>query len=362
MSCCRSGWQNRNSRKYRWTGWPLTYDGHFVVQDVSGHWGMVTPEGEAVTRFLLREERDEINGDILHQVIEQFKRAQNRRFIGWMREAVCAEHLGMMANKLRSSFAHYDYGALYYGEIQVRLARDTLPASGSSGSEEMLNTPLPAGTAFAWRPAQRNYFGNIDLRTHSAIGLRSPGHEGGYHGIRVPWDAQVLDLPPLEFGSDVEQRQFEGLTGAEHLSAANRLIETLATLTDLIDAESTSAFSPELKAATTLHMLLIRLARLMVLNEPRSFRELLLNRLQLDLLEIDFPNLLAAQPATPVQNSPQEDKMGDKPWVKHPKQQTAWSMETRSAYEIALVAYQAWEPQFQNLLELGSYERASLCR
>jgi hypothetical protein len=320
------------------------YDGHFVVQNLAGDWGMVTPEGESVTRFMPRRERDEINGDILHIVIEQFKRVQSRRFLDWIREASRAGSLSMMAGKLRSSFGKYDYGALSHGEIPVRLLREVTPAEGSGGPEEMLNTPLAAGSLFAWRPAQRNYFSSIDLRTHCAIGPRSAdGGESGYHGIHVPWDALALDLPALDFRDDAEQRQCKCLMGAEHLSAANQLIDELANFIDLLDGESASTYSPELQASTKLYRYLMYLLRLGTLHQSRGYREMAMSYLDHDLPEIDFPHLLTEKPENLAENR------GDN----CPEPQTAWSQKVRDAHRQACIAYRAWETVCQRCI--GSY-------
>lgn len=327
------------------------YDGHFVVQDVAGNWGMVTPEGDAVTTFLLRRDRDEFNGDILQQVIEEFKRAQNRRFPVWLDEALQAGSLSVMVDRLRSSFGKYDYGALSHSEIPVRLLREVTPAPGSSGSEEMLQTPLSAGSEFAWRPRQRNYFSDIDLRTHCAIGLRSAdGGEYGYHSIHVPWDALALDLPPVESDGDTEQRQFECLRGSEHLDAINRLIESLAPFIDLIERESSSAFSPELRACSLLHKLLMHLVEISTLNGSRGYRESILNCLHHDLPDIDFPNLLIAHPEEATPYTPPPDVTETTPWAKHPELQMAWSDKVHAAHQHAVIAYLAWKSAYRRCI------------
>lgn len=319
------------------------YDGHFVVQDVAGNWGMVTPEGDAVTTFLPRKERDEFNGDILHQVMEQFKRAQNRRFLGWLKDASQAGSLSVMTNRLRSSFGAYDYGALTQGEIPVKLLREVTPAPSSERPAELLATPLPAGAKFAWRPRQRNYFGNIDLRNHCAIGPRSAnGEESGYHGIHVPWDALALDFSPADFGDDTEQRRVECLQSREHLDALNRLLDALTPCIDLIDSESPSNYTPALEDICKLYMLLRRLVEVSTLDKSRGYRELIWDRLHHDLPEIDFPNLLNVHAGdTTEENS--KYVIVDNHWIERPEPQTQWSDTVHAAHRLALAAYLDWE-------------------
>ncbi len=319
------------------------YDGHFVVQDVAGNWGMVTPEGEAVTTFLPRQEREEFNGDILHQVMEQFKRAQNRRFLGWLKEASQAGSLSVMTNRLRSSFGTYDYGALTQGEIPVELLREVTPAPSSERPAELLATPLPAGAKFAWRPRQRNYFGNIDLRTHCAIGPRSAnGEESGYHGIHVPWDALALDFSPADFGDDTEQRRVECLQSREHLDALNRLLDALTPCIDLIDSESTSSYTPALEDICKLYMLLWRLVEVSTLDESPGYRELILDRLRHDLPQIDFPNLLNVQAGDTTEDN-SKYVIDENRLIERSEPQTQWSDKVHAAHRLALAAYLDWK-------------------
>lgn len=323
------------------------YDGHFVVQDVAGNWGMVTLEGDAVTTFRPRQERDELNGDILHQVMEQFKRVQNRRFLGWLKEAAQTGSLSVMTNRLRSSFGRYDYGALTQYEIRVRLLREVMPAPGSDGPPELLQTPLPAGAEFVWRPRQRNYFGNIDLCTHCAIGPRSAnGEESGYHGIHVPWDALALDLSPAELGAPEEQRRVECLQSREHLDALNRLLDALTPCIDLMDSESASNYTPALEDSCSLYMLLWRLVEVVTLDKSPGYRELILDRLNHDLPKIDFPNLLAARGKASGDDSP-PILIVENRWVKRPEDQAEWSEAVHTAHSHALDAYWDWEAIFQ---------------
>lgn len=333
----------------RWCEVLGEYDGHFVVQDITGRWCMVTPEGEAVTAFLPRWDRDEFNGDILQQVMAQFKRAQNRRFLGWLNEAAQAGSLGVMNNKLHSSFGRYDYGALFHAEIPVRTLREVMPAPGSEVSEESINTPRPAGAEFAWRPRQRNYSGSIDLRTHCAIGPRSDNRgESGYHGIYVPWDALALDLPPAEYGDVIEQRQIECLQSPEYQTALNRLLDTLSPCIDLIDCESGSSYAPALEGSCKLDMLLLRLAEIATLDHSRGYRELILDRLRHDLPEIDFPNLLKARAGDTTENNSTQ-MIVDNHCIERPEPQTQWSNKVHAAHRLALTAYLDWEAIHQRL-------------
>lgn len=336
----------------RWRDVLGEYDGHFVVQNTVGHWGMVTPEGEAVTCFWPRKARDEINRDLLQQVIQQFKRDQKRRFLGWLNAALEAGSLGVMTDKLRSSFGAYDYGALSSRDIPVRLLRAVTPVAGINGPEQANHT-LPAGAQFAWSPGQRNYFGGIDLRTHCAIGPRSERRgERGYHGIQVPWDALAIDLPLSEFGSDTARQQWECLKASEHLRALHHLLEVLCPYIDLVDCESVSAFHPALKAATGLHMRLLLLVESTMLNDC-AFQEMVLNSLRFDLLDIDFANvpIASAVNETTAENAPIPDDAP--PWSKQPELQAPWSEAVLAAHEQAVKAYRVWECVYQRCIDEG---------
>lgn len=314
------------------------FDGHFVVQDTAGRWGMVTPDAKPVTRFLPRNPRDEINGDIHHQVMEQFKRTRSLWFLGCLRDALNAPNLGLMSNQWRSSFARYDYGPISCGEIPVRLVRDITPEADSSTPDTPHSSPLAAGARFAWRPRQRNYFYNIDLRSHTPIGpCSSVQGESGYHGIHVPWDALALDLPPADCCSAAEQAQRAGLASTAHLDAATHLLDALVHCLDLVDVESSSRFSRSLEDGRTLHMLLVHLVEIVLLNRSRGHLELVLERLKQDLEKIDFPNLLDDGPKA----------TGDTLNDIGPVARGGWSVEARAAHETARATYRIWETLFR---------------
>jgi len=267
------------------------YDGHFVVQDCHGRWGMVTPEGEAVTAFLVRHDRDDISGDVLQQVIQQFKRAQSRRFKGWIQEARAQGSLGVMAGKLHSSFGAYDYGAMPSMHVAVRLTRD-LPAAQPPYDQ----VPLRAGNEFVWRPGQRNYFNTIDLRTHTMIGLAAAdgGSDwGGYHGIAVPWDALALAPTGLDCGAAGDQRTLQLINTDEHSSALTVLMDALDQLADHLDGEAAHTYSDGQAAFRKLWTICVRLDQLQYLYEPRTRRDILLEYMALELESIDFPGVLS---------------------------------------------------------------------
>ncbi len=268
------------------------YDGHFVVQDSQGRWGMVTPEGEAVTAFLLRHDRDDVSGDVLQQVIQQFKRTQIRRFKGWMQEARAQGSLVVMAGKLHSAFGAYDYGAMPSMQVAVRLTRD-LPAAPPPPYDQV---PLHAGAEFVWRPGQRNYFHTVDLRTHTMIGPAAAdgGSDwGGYHGIAVPWDALALAPPEPDCGTEDDQRTLQLLNADAHGSALTALMDALDQLADHLDGEGAHTYSEGQSACRKLWTLCVRLDQLQYLCEPRSRRDILLGYMQHELDAIDFPAVLS---------------------------------------------------------------------
>ena len=328
------------------------YDGHFVVQNTAGRWGMVTPEGEAVTPFLAREDLDEFNGDILQQVIEQFKRVQRRRFIGWMQEARAGGSLSVMAGKLRSSFGAYDYGALPLREISVRLTRD-LPAA----PEPFDKIPLTAGATLAWCPGRRNYYGTVDSRTHTMIGPSSE-HHGGNHGIVVPWDALALAVPPMDDGTEFEQRCLQKLEAEEHLAALNNLLDALEEFAVALDADTSIIASDAETACKELRIFCTVLAEMLVMHEPRPRRDIVLGPLRNGILDdIDFPSIL-------TRNRYEDKRIDLRPlhghhaplWIANDGEKSAvarhcpWALAIRPPLDRAIAAYQAWSPLFSAAL------------
>lgn len=321
------------------------YDGHFVVQDIVGNWGMVTPEGEAVTTFFPRNMHNDVPTDVIFQrIMHQFKRTQKRRFLQLCHEALLSGgSLGVMAGKLRSSFGRFDYGALTSADIPVRLVRDVIP-QGSNAADDAQPAALPAGSPWVWHPGQRNYFASIDLRTHCAIGERSESSWNGYDDIHVPWDALVLDLPPSDPGGDRQLQQFECLKGSRHLLALNTLLDDLDLFIDQMDCESVSTFHPVLSAANRLHTWLIWLLETTTWNNVRGFEEITVWSDKTDI--IDFANL----PLSSESDSSAEPAAKSSPWVKPPKPQLLWSEAVHAAHLQALSSFWVWEATYTQIM------------
>lgn len=328
------------------------YDGHFVVQNTEGRWGMVTPEGEAVTPFVAREVRDALNGDILQQVTEQFKRVQRRRFMGWMQKTHASGSLAVMAGKLRSSFGAYDYGALPLREISVRLTRD-LPAAQAPYDK----TPLTAGAELVWRPGQRNYYNTIDLRTHTMIGPPSE-HRGGYDGIAVPWDALALAFPPMDDGTEFEQRCLQKLKAEEHLAALNALLDVLEEFAAALDADASIIASDAETACKELRIFCTTLAEMLVMHEPRQRRDIVFGPLRNGILDdIDFPGVSMRERNENMEEPPPvEISPDDPPWIRDKclkialKIRRSWPAALCTTLDQAVAAYQTWLPLFSAAL------------
>lgn len=315
----------------RWREVLGEYDGHFIVQDSAGRWGMVTPEGEAVTRFVPRRDGPDFmgpNGPILQQVIEHFKRVQRRRFSRWLREAAQTGSLALMQNKLRSSFGAYDYGAINVGDIPVRLLRDLPPPDATdtpAADASAAPLRLVAGAEFAWRPGQRNYHGTIDLRTHTMIGPASRDGRG-YHTLAVPWDALALVLPEPEFADDADRRRFERLAEAGHRAALDTLLDALDALSEALDGQPDIDATNAINTCSKLSMLLGYLANMLDLPKPGDRREIPLQMMHHDLDTLRWIGD-AGSNAEAIRNHP-------------------WVQALRPELERVQAAYQAWEPLF----------------
>ena len=308
----------------RWRDLEGEYDGHFVVQARDGRWGMITPEGEPVTPFVQRRERDDFNGGILQQVIGQFKRLQRRRFSAWMRCAVESGSLAVMAGKLRSSFGAYDYGALTARGFPVHLRRSLPPAPAPYDA-----VSLTAGSEFMWRPGQRNYMAGVDLRTHAMIG--PPGqHDGGYHGLAVPWDALVLARPARGLADDDERRQLEHLGAPAHRQALDALVQALDALIDALDSDTDAAPGGLLDGCLRLDRSLTELIELLDWRLSAGGVHLVVSWVSRALRELDFANATACDPGG----------FADSP------AKAARPPALRQRVEQVHSAYLAWEPLF----------------
>lgn len=332
----------------RWRDVEGEYEGHFIVQDAEGRWGMVTPDGDAITPFVARQERAELNGDILQQVIKQFKRVQRRRFIAWMQEARTSGSLAVMAGKLRSSFGAYDFGALPNRDIAVRLTRD-LPSAPSPHD----NIALLAGAEFSWCPGQRNYYRTIDLRTHAMIGLPAE-HGPGCHSIAVPWDALTLATPAMDDGTDEQRRCIEHLHNDEHLTALYTLLDSLAQFATHLEADTSVIANDAESACGVLEVRCSRLAEMLLTCEPLPWRQLAISDLRDDLERIDFPSILN-RARYQEDNSEHRPLYGpDAPrWIGDDGEESAvaphhsWALAIGASLDKAVAAYQTWLPLFK---------------
>lgn len=327
----------------RWRDVEGEYDGHFIVLDAKGRWGMVTPEGEAVTPFVARVEHEAFNGDILQQVIKQFKRVQRRRFIGWLKNARASGSLIGMAGKLRSSFGAYDFGALPNREITVHLTRD-LP----SAPPPFDNIALLASAELSWRPGQRNYYGSIDLRTHAMIGLPAE-HGPGYHGIAVPWDALALATHEMNDGTESQRRCIEQLYKNEHLAALYLLLDTLEQFAAHLEADISVNASDAEAACRELETLCSGLAEMLLTCEPHPWRQLALSALRDNLDHIDFPSILTSARYTANSSERRYFYGWDVPlWIGDNGEKSAvashhpWAQAIQVPLDDAINAYQTW--------------------
>lgn len=217
----------------RWRDVGGEYDGHLSVQDVSGAWGMVTPDGDVVSPFSPREPRGGLDDDPHEQVRQQFRVVQARRFMGWLVEAARLGTLAAMQGRLHSSYAAYDHGALPHLSLAVWTTRAVVARVMKVNPTRDEDVTLPVGTPVTWDPSARNYAGFVDLRSHAVVG--QPGEHD--HATRIPWDALALAVPAPNDGlTDPEGlRLLEALSASAHGGAMRHLVLALDRLTDWLE-------------------------------------------------------------------------------------------------------------------------------
>jgi hypothetical protein len=193
------------------------YDGHFTVQDHNGNWGMVNPNGKAVTPFDISnailndyfkwdepnawstERAQHIRYNDAHSFCrEQFKKLQQTRVSACLDKIAQTDSRGMgaMAGLMYSSYGAYDYGALGRANVRVQLKEETIiqqtvyGQTNNNGMDVVKNVILLAGTELVWNPAHRNYAGLVDISTHAVLSL--PDHNDG--SIHVAWESLQLKI------------------------------------------------------------------------------------------------------------------------------------------------------------------------
>jgi WG containing repeat len=186
------------------------YDGHFTVQNSEKKWGMVSPLGNAVTPFKVRENIEVYKAgeskpaaydiNTIHSICRhQFKRLQKQRFVeilmGLSNKPKDQRSLQKMQGLLYSSWGRYDHGSLSHIKLTVCVRFDVM-GEGLFKQDDFSYTSLPyefkAGELFEWDPSERNYADSVDLSIHAAL---TKDKSRKIYAAYIPWSALELVLP-----------------------------------------------------------------------------------------------------------------------------------------------------------------------
>ncbi|MBK7001898.1 MAG: hypothetical protein IPH35_18600 [Rhodoferax sp.] len=347
----------------RWRNVGGEYDGHFSVQDVSGAWAMVTPDGQAVTPFAACEPEDHLGNDEHQQIIQRFKHFQHRRFMAWLLQAVQTGSLAGMQGRLHSSYGHHDYGASPSMNLTVQTIRYVVALVMKYGPTRDEEVTFAQGNQFTWNPALRNYAGFVDLRTHAVVGEVADREQN----IRIPWDALALVVNPNPEGTTAdeataaeEKRCMQALSTTEHLSAMRQLIQALDSFIDWLDSHpinpprATQPPCPTRDARHSCDRVAKQLHRLEVFLTLQDRQMVHSNAqwLQRELQSADLPNLFTRPRPKTEDDEHSSSLVTVMPWwsgvevnaVTAPDHPLA--QDLLSHWTAVLFAFNEWEPYF----------------
>ncbi len=351
----------------RWREVGDEYDGHFCVQNINGAWGMVTRDGEAATPFTSIASDDDQGNEGRAQAIGHFKRVQPRRFMAWLLEAASVGgSLGVMQGRLHSSYGSYDYGALPGMNLAVQITREVMAMVMKYGPTRDEEVVLAQGTQLVWNPAQRNYAGFVDLRTHAVVGEIADRGQN----IRIPWDALALVVNSKCKGQsgqsgdedrDAEANRWLEILGTpEHLNAMRKLRSLLDNFNDWLDlhpinpqrsAQPLWQAHDARRSCGNLAKLLHRLEVYLALRDAQGMHSTA-QWLQRELWSVDMPSLFTRQRYETNEGKVEHHIGNSVPlWIgvegvaaiapDHP-----WVRQMLLQWDLVLSAYDAWKPYF----------------
>lgn len=186
------------------------YDGHFTVQNSEKKWGMVSPLGNAVTPFAVREDIAAYKAgedkpaaygiNTIHDICRhQFKRLQKQRFVEFLfdlsNKSKDQRTLKGMQGLMYSSWGRYDYGSLSHIKLKV-CVRFNVMGEGFIRQHDFSYESLPyefkVGELFEWDPSERNYAASVDISTHAVL---TKDTSSKMYAAYIPWSALELVLP-----------------------------------------------------------------------------------------------------------------------------------------------------------------------
>lgn len=203
--------------KPRWRDVLGEFAGYFYVQDHSGRWGVVSPDGAALTPFVFRAEKQGLGGSIEAQLITQHFLWWQYRSMLWTISAARVGSLAIFQGKMPKSYSMQ----MCLKPWGVRLD-EPIRVSNLDG-----NFAMPGAVSYVWHTSTGTV--NYGFDTQAFCPVMAAGSIGE-PAIPIPWAnvALALDDPETFDDSGLNER----LSVDRHLSALSHLIEHLVALGD----------------------------------------------------------------------------------------------------------------------------------
>lgn len=197
------------------------HGGYFFVQDLSGRWGVVSPDGAALTPFTFRHDKPAAVGSIKAQLFRQHFLWWQYRSMQWSIEAARSGTLAIFEGKIAKS--HPDQMVFKPWGMNLEEPIVVNDPDGKYRLDDAANYVWESSTS----PRQYGF----DTLQHCPIKRAGNICEDA---IPIPWAAVSLVLPSLETFAD--RRLYERLALDHHTQALTHLIDTLVTLSDGLHA------------------------------------------------------------------------------------------------------------------------------
>lgn len=193
------------------------HGGYFFVQDKSGRWGVVSPDGSHLTPFTFRTAKPAIDESIRAQLLLQQFLWWQYRSMQWSIEAARSGSLAIFEGKIAKS--HSDQ--MVFWPWGINLA-EPIVVSDPSGKYRLDNA-----ASYVWESSTSPRKYGFDTLKFCPIKQSEIIYDDA---IPIPWPAVSLALPDMETFDD--RRLYEWLALDHHTRALTHLIDSLVTLSD----------------------------------------------------------------------------------------------------------------------------------
>lgn len=203
--------------KPRWRDVLGEFGGYFYVQDHGGRWGVVSPDGAALTPFVFRAEKQGLGGPIESQLFTQHFLWWQYRSMQWTISAARLGSLAIFQGKMPKSYSKQMCLKPWGVSID-----EPIRASNLDG-----NFAVSGAGSYVWHASTGTVDYGFDTQAFCPVMVAGTI---GEPAIPIPWANVALALDDPETFDD--RGLYECLSVDRHISALSHLIEHLVALAD----------------------------------------------------------------------------------------------------------------------------------